>query len=174
MNNGIFLAKSVTKKLDHNKSLICPLDDIVNEKIFRSWTNDIGVRILQYSELSAVYRRWNQNKKLSDDLYIALTHNKDEMLDSLRLFIELGIDSSSLKTDGLSMEHRLFAYMLKMTENESLFKLPQLPNLPEIISLFKKQAEDEKAEKEPMRRAVHRSAKENPTNRGNRYSHSPV
>ena len=103
------------------ESLICPLDDIVNEKIFRTWTNDIGVRILQYSELSAVYRRWNQKKKLSDDLYIALTHNKDEMLDSLRLFIELGIDSSSLKTDGLSMEHRLFAYMLKMTENESLF-----------------------------------------------------
>lgn len=133
------------------ESLICPLDDIVNEKIFRTWTNDIGVRILQYSELSAVYRRWNQKKKLSDDLYIALTHNKDEMLDSLRLFIELGIDSSSLKTDGLSMEHRLFAYMLKMTENESLFKLPQLPNLPEIISLFKKQVEDEKAEKETIR-----------------------
>ena len=133
------------------ESLICPLDNIVNEKIFRTWTNDIGVRILQYSELSAVYRRWNQNKKLSDDLYIALTHNKDEMLDSLRLFIELGIDSSSLKTDGMSMEHRLFAYMLKMTENESLFKLPQMPNLPEIIALFKKQAEDEKAEKETIR-----------------------
>lgn len=133
------------------ESLISPLDDIVNEKIFRSWTNDIGVRILQYSELSAVYRSWNQNKKLSDDLYIALTHNKDEMLDSLRLFIELGIDSSSLKTDGLSMEHRLFAYMLKMTENESLFKLPEMPNLSEIISLFKKQAEDEKTEKEKIR-----------------------
>ncbi len=133
------------------ESLICPLDDIVNEKIFRTWTNDIGVRILQYSELSAVYRRWNQNKKLSDDLYIALTHNKDEMLDSLRLFIELGIDSSSLKTDGLSMEHRLFAYMLKMTENESLFKLPKMPSLSEIISLFKKQAEDEKTKKETIR-----------------------
>ena len=136
---------------DDIESLICPLDDIVNEKIFRSWTNDIGVRILQYSELSAVYRKWNQNKKLSDDLYIALTHNKDEMLDSLRLFIELGIDSSSLKTDGLSMEHRLFAYMLKMTENESLFKLPKMPSLSEIISLFKKQAEDEKTEKETIR-----------------------
>ncbi|QUI95909.1 hypothetical protein J5A74_00605 [Lachnospiraceae bacterium oral taxon 096] len=133
------------------ESLICPIDDIVNEKIFRTWTNDIGVRILQYSELSAVYRRWNQNKKLSDDLYIALTHNKDEMLDSLRLFIELGIDSSSLKTDGLSMEHRLFAYMLKITENERLFKLPKMPNLPEIISMLKKQAEDEKVEKETIR-----------------------
>ena len=136
---------------DDIESLICPLDDIVNEKIFRTWTKDIGVRILQYSELSAVYRRWNQNKKLSDDLYIALSHNKDEMLDSLRLFIELGIDSSSLKTEGLSMEHRLFAYMLKMTENESLFKLPKMPNLQEIIALFKKQAEDEKTEKETIR-----------------------
>lgn len=136
---------------DDIESLICPLDDIVNEKIFRTWTKDIGVRILQYSKLSAVYRRWNQNKKLSDDLYIALSHNKDEMLDSLRLFIELGIDSSSLKTEGLSMEHRLFAYMLKMTENERLFKLPEMPDLQEIISLFKKQAEDEKTEKETIR-----------------------
>lgn len=133
------------------ESLICPLDDIVNEKIFRTWTKDIGVRILQYSELSAVYRRWNQNKELSDDLYIALSHNKDEMLDSLRLFIELGIDSSSLKTEGLSMEHRLFAYMLKKTENENLFKLPKMPNLQELISFFKKQAEDEKTKKEEIR-----------------------
>ncbi len=133
------------------ESLICPLDAIVNEKIFRTWTKDIGVRILQYSELSAVYRRWNQNKKLSDDLYIALSHNKDEMLDSLRLFIELGINSESLKTEGLSMEHRLFAYMLKMIENESLFKLPQMSNLKDIITLFKKQAEDEKTEKEKIR-----------------------
>lgn len=133
------------------EALICPLDDIVNEKIFREWANDIGVRIQQYSELSALYRKWNQSKKLSDDHYIALSHNKDEMLDSLRLFIELGIDSSSLKTEGLSMEHRLFAYMLELTENQNLFKLPKLPALPEIIALFKKQAEDEKTEKETIR-----------------------
>lgn len=130
------------------ESLICPLDDIVNKKIFKAWTKDIGVRILQYSELSAVYRRWIQRKKLSDDLYIALSHNKDEMLDSLRLFIELGINSDSLKTEGLSMEHRLFAYMLKMIENESLFKLPQMPDLKDIVTLFKEQAEYEKSEKE--------------------------
>lgn len=136
---------------DDIESLICPLDDIVNEKIFRTWTKDISVRILQYSELSEEYRKWNQNKKLSDDLFIALSHNKDKMLDSLRLFIELGIDSSSLMTEGLSMEHRLFAYLLKMTEHKSLFKLPQMPNLNEIIGLFKKQAEDEKTEKEKIR-----------------------
>lgn len=136
---------------DDIESLICPLDDIVNEKIFRTWTKDIGVHILQHSKLSAVYRKWNQNKKLSNDLFVALSHNKDEMLNSLRLFIELGIDSSALKTDGLSMEHRLFAYLLKMIENESLFKLPQMPDLNEIIGLFKKQAEGEKAEKETIR-----------------------
>lgn len=136
---------------DDIESLLCPLDNIVNEKIFRTWTKDIGTRILQYSELSAVYRKWNQNKKLSDDLFVALSHNKDKMLDSLRLFIELGIESSALKTERLSMEHRLFVYLLKMIENESLFKLPKMPNLNEVISLFKKQAEDEKAEKKNIR-----------------------
>lgn len=136
---------------DEIVSLICPIDDIVNEKIFRSWTNDISVRILQYSELSAIYRKWNQKKQLSDNLYISLSHNKDEMLDSLRLFVELGIDSSSINATGLSMEHRLFAYLLKMLEHESLFKLPPMPSLSEIIKLFNKQAEDEKEEKKKIR-----------------------
>ena len=144
--NGI-----VSVMRDEIVSLICPLDDIVNEKIFKSWAKDISVRILQYSELSALYRKWNQQNELSDDLFIALSHNKDEMLDSLRLFVELGIESSSLNVSGLSMEHRLFAYLLKILENESLFKLPKMPTLGEIISLFKKQAEDEKKEKENIR-----------------------
>lgn len=137
---------------DDIEALTCPLDDIVNEKIFSTWTKDIGARILQYSRLSAVYRKWNESKQMSDDLFTSLSHNKDEMLDSLRLFIELGIDASSLKTSGLSMEHRLFVYLLKMTENDPLFKLPQMPNLDGIIRLFKTQAEDEKKEKENLRK----------------------
>lgn len=132
-------------------SLICPLDDIVNEKVFGRWTKDISTRILQYSELSAIYHKWNQQEKFSDDFIMALSHNKDEMLDSLRLFVELGIKSSSLKTSGLSMEHRIFVYLLKMLENEALFKLPAMPSKGEIVGLFKKQAEDEKAEKEAIR-----------------------
>ena len=136
---------------DDIESLTCPLDDIVNEKIFSAWTKDIGARILQYSRLSAVYRKWNESKQMSDDLFIALSHNKDEMLDSLRLFIELGINASSLKTSGLSMEHKLFVYLLKMTEDDPLFKLPQMPDLDGIIRLFKTQAEDEKKEKQKLR-----------------------
>ena len=136
---------------DSIETLICPIDDIVNEKIFNTWTRDVSVRILQYSKISSLYRKWNQGKQLSDDLFVSLSHNKDEMLDSIRLFIELGIESSTLKTDGLNMEHRLFAYLLKLAEKDSLFKLPQMPDMNGIIDLFKKQAEDEKTEKETIR-----------------------
>ena len=41
---------------DDISALMCPLDDIVNDKIFNKWANDISLRIQQYSHLSEVYR----------------------------------------------------------------------------------------------------------------------
>ena len=133
---------------DEITSLICPIDAIVSEKIFRSWTKDIGLKILQYSELSKIYRELNKQKYLSDTQLIGLLHNSDGMLDAIRLFVELGIESSSLNAKGLSLEHRLFAYLLKNLESNQLFTLPEMPSLDEISTLLTEQAEQEREEKE--------------------------
>lgn len=133
---------------DELVSLICPIDSIVNEKIFRSWTKNIGLKILQYSELCKIYRELNRNKYLSGTQLIGLLHNSDGMLDAIRLFIELGIESSSLNAKGLSLEHRLFAYLLKNLESTKLFQLPEMPSLDEISMLLTEQAEQEREEKE--------------------------
>ena len=133
---------------DEITSLICPIDAIVSEKIFRSWTKDIGLKILQYSDLSKIYRELNKQKYLSDTQLIGLLHNSDGMLDAIRLFIELGIESSSLNAKGLSLEHRLFAYLLKNLESTKLFQLPEMPSLDEISMLLTEQAEQEREEKE--------------------------
>lgn len=128
-------------------SLICPIDDIVNDRIFRNWTKDISLRIRQYSAITRRYRAWNKIGKLSENYLSALLHNSDEMLDSLRLFIELGIKEASLSTDGMSYEHRMFAYLLKKLENCKLFTLPKMPEPYELHAILTAQAQKEKEEK---------------------------
>lgn len=129
-------------------SLICPIDDIVNDRIFRNWTKDISLRIRQYSAITRRYRAWNKIDKLTDNYLSALLHNSDDMLDSLRLFIELGIKGDSLSTDGMSYEHRMFACLLKKLENSELFTLPKMPEPYELHAILSAQAQKEKEEKE--------------------------
>lgn len=132
---------------DDISALMCPLDDIVNEKIFKQWANDIGLRIQQYSALTEVYKNWNVKNGLDTNYYSALTHNKDSMLDALRLFIELDIDPTVLDARQLNMEHRMFVYMLKLLGKEKTFSLPKMPSRDELKVLFNQQAQQEKDEK---------------------------
>ena len=131
-------------------ALTCPLDDIVKNRIFSNWENNIGIRIQQYGMLSELYRRWKKKNRLSDIYYSALSHNKDSMLDALRLFIELGIEAKALDASRLNMEHRMFVYMLKLLERHPLFALPTMPSRTELIRIFNDQAEFEKQEKERL------------------------
>ena len=138
------------------QTLICPFDSIVNDRIFADWTNNIGRRIQQYSELGKQYKDLHEGKiigwNIGDTRYEAINHNKNSMLDSLRLFIELGINADALDTSRLNMEHRLFVYLLGLAEESDLFALPKLPDKSGIIECFRKQAEFEKKEKLDLRR----------------------
>lgn len=125
---------------DDISALMCPLDDIVNEKIFKQWVNDIGLRIQQYSALTEVYNTWNVKNGLNANYYSALTHNKDSMLDALRLFIELDIVPTVLDAKQLNIEHRMFLYMLKLFSKEKIFSLPQMPSRDELKVLLNQQA----------------------------------
>ena len=137
---------------DDISALMCPLDDIVNEKIFKQWANGIGLRIQQYSALTEVYKTWNVKNGLYFNYYSALSHNKDSMLDALRLFIELDIDPTVLDARQLNMEHRMFVYMLKLLGKEKTFSLPKMPSRDELKVLLNQQAQQEKNEKERLHR----------------------
>ena len=135
------------------QTLFCPLDSIVNDRIFANWTNDISKRIQQYSELGKIYKNLHDkssNNKFGDARYEAFTHNKNSMLEALRLFIELGISSKSLNTQNLNVEHKLFAYLLRLAEQNSLFALPKMPDKENVKKHFLEQAEWEKTEKERL------------------------
>lgn len=132
---------------DDISALMCPIDDIINDKIFKQWANDIGLRIQQYCALTEVYKKWNVKNGLDTNYYSALTHNKDSMLDALRLFIELDIDPTVLDARQLNMEHRMFVYMLKLLGKEKIFSLPKMPSRDELKVLLNQQAQQEKDEK---------------------------
>lgn len=131
-------------------ALMCPLDDIVNDRIFNKWANDISLRIQQYSHLSEIYRNWNVKNGLQTNYYTALCHNKDQMLDSLRLFIELDIDPYVLDVQHLNMEHRIFVYLLKLLKKNINFMLPKMPTIAELKQILNQQAAQEKLEKEKI------------------------
>lgn len=150
------LARALTRVLPEEEiqTLICPFDSIVNDRIFADWTNNISRRIQQYSELGKQFKTLHEHKievaglDVGDARYDAISHNKNSMLDSIRLFIELGISADTLDTRRLNMEHRLFVYLLGLTEGKELFALPHLPNKAEIIKCFYDQAKKELGEKE--------------------------
>lgn len=131
-------------------SLMCPLDDIVKDRIFKSWSNDIGLRIQQYSSISDVYRDWYKNYNLGENYYSSLSHNEDSMLDAIRLFIELDIDPKVPDVSQLNMEHKIFVHMLKLMNKNELFKLPSLPDLTELKRILNEQAQFEKNEKKKL------------------------
>ncbi len=136
------------------QTLICPIDSIVNDHLFNDWTNNISRRIQQYSEIGKQYRYLHDENvegwNIDDVKYEALNHNRNSMLDAVRLFIELGIDADSLDVSRLNIEHRLFVYLLKLAEKNDLFRLPKLPNKNGIIECFQKQALFEKEDKERL------------------------
>lgn len=132
------------------QALFCPLDAIVNDRIYADWSQNISRRIQQYSEIGRIYSKWHKQspEKFGDERYEAFEHNKNSMLDSIRLFRELGIRSNSLDAKNLNIEHKTFVYLLKVAEGSPLFALPQSPDWKQIKNIFEEQAVAEKKAKQ--------------------------
>lgn len=133
------------------EGLICPIDDIVDKRVFWDWSKNIRRKIKQSNRISSFYRQWHdlsdKRNALGDKQFEALIHNKGQMLDSVRLFIELGISSDSIDVSELNKEQKIFHFLLSKFEKETLFTLPLMPSLPELKNILIKQAENELKEK---------------------------
>lgn len=117
---------------DKIKGLICPLDDFVqHEDVYKSWTDNISLRVQQYSYLSTIFNdlsgRKIGNTTIDESFVLALMQNQKHFLDALRLFIELGISAQSIdKTKG-NTEQYLFVDVLRHVQNKDIFKFPSTP-----------------------------------------------
>ena len=99
---------------DKIQGLICPLDTLVeHEDVYMRWTDNISLRVQQYSVLSSAFKYFLDHQNIDHPFYMALTHNQNHFLEALRLFIELDIHYSAIDASKGNTEQRLFCYMLK-------------------------------------------------------------
>ena len=132
---------------DNIKGLICPLDELVqHEEVYMRWTDNISLRVQQYSAFSATFKQLLEKRRISKPFYMALEQNQNHFLEAVRLFIELDIPASAIDGNMGNTEQKLFVYMLKMAQKSSLFSFPETPSrekLKEIVvALAKKEVEE--------------------------------
>lgn len=132
---------------DSIKGLMCPLDELVtHEEVYRQWTDNISLRIQQYSAFSSAFKQLLEKRRISKAFHMALEHNQNHFLEAVRLFIELDINASAIDGSKGNTEQRLFVHMLKKAQESSLFRFPQTPSrekLKEIVvALAKKEVEE--------------------------------
>ncbi len=147
---------------DNIKGLISPLDELVHhEKVYKQWTDNISLRVQQYSALSQTFKQLLDKKKISKSFHMALSQNQTHFLEALRLFVELDIPASAIDQTKGNTEQKLFVYMLKRIQSTSLFSFPQTPTIDTIkevmISLANKEVDDcrgPEREKKRCERAV--------------------
>lgn len=132
---------------DKIEGLICPLDELVeHEDVYKKWTDNISLRVQQYSAFSAAFKKLLEKRKISKPFYMALEQNQNHFLEAIRLFIELDISASAIDGSKGNTEQKLFVYMLRQAQQSSLFRFPKTPSrekLKEIIvALASKEVDD--------------------------------
>lgn len=146
---------------DKIQGLLCPLDDFVkHEMVYQSWTGNVGLRIKQFSELSAVFQNLRDTKVIDEKYHKALQQNQNHFLDAMRLFIELGIPGSALDESKGNREQRLFVNLLRRAPKSERFRFPDL-NVEDnatqyihnvLVDLARKEVKDCRGPAENLRR----------------------
>ena len=113
---------------DSIKGLICPLDTLIeHEKVYKQWTDNINLRVQQYSALTTAFKHLRDKGKIDEQFYRALTQNQNHFLEAIRLFIELDIPASSIDGTKGNLEQQLFVRILSRAQKSGLFMFPKTP-----------------------------------------------
>lgn len=132
---------------DNIKGLICPLDELVeHEDVYMQWTDNISLRVEQYSAFSAAFKQLLEKHRISKPFHMALEQNQNHFLEAVRLFIELDISASAIDGSKGNTEQKLFVHMLKKAQEHPRFRFPETPSrekLKEIVvALAKKEVKE--------------------------------
>ncbi len=139
------------------EGLICPLDSLVShEKVFKSWTDNISLRLQQYSALTVFFNEKFDQKVIDKAFFDALKQNQNQFLDAIRLFLELGISACALEIQKGNKEQRLFVMLLKeiQTSDIEVFKFPTNPGYALLHEIFVDLAKNELKEYKNKRDAT--------------------
>ncbi|MDD4510044.1 MAG: hypothetical protein PHY23_03925 [Oscillospiraceae bacterium] len=123
------------------------MDELVeHEKVYMQWTDNISLRVQQYSALSSAFKQLLEKRKISKSFHMALTQNQNHFLEAIRLFVELDIKASVIDGSKGNTEQKLFVYILKQAQKSSLFSFPDTPSREQlkeiVVSLAKKEVDE--------------------------------
>lgn len=117
--------------------LICSLDDLVgHQDVYQSWTDNISLRVQQYSALSSAFRQLLEKNRISKRFHMALEQNQTHFLEAVRLFVELDINASAIDGQQGNAEQKLFVHMLKKAQESALFRFPPTPSREKWKEIF--------------------------------------
>lgn len=90
-------------------SFFWAMDDLTNI-VYRDWCQNIERQIAQHASVSKVLRSMRKNEDPVErvELFEAIEHNKSDLIQALRLFSELDIDSCSLHETKANPEQKIF------------------------------------------------------------------
>ena len=146
---------------DEIKGLICAFDDFIkHDGIYKSWTDNISLRVQQYSRLTTIYshllNRQIGTVTIDNQFILALMQNQKHFLEALRLFIELNIPAQSIDGTKGNTEQQLFVEVLKEIQDNGIFKFPDTPNLSRVKEVLVSLAKNEVKECRGPEREVKR------------------
>ena len=122
---------------DDIHGLICPLDNLVrHEEMYKSWTDNISLRIQQYSALTALFNKKSHSGEIDTLFRQSLSQNQTQFLDAIRLFIELDIEPSVIDKSKGNKEQRLFVDVLEEVKSNSLFTFPKSPTKDQLKNIL--------------------------------------
>lgn len=129
---------------DNIKGLICPLNELVqHEEVYKQWTDNISLRVQQYSAFSSAFKQLLEKRRISKSFYMALEQNQTHFLEAVRLFVELDISASAIDGNKGNTEQKLFVHMLKKAQESPLFHFPQTPSREKLKDVIVALAEKE-------------------------------
>lgn len=142
---------------DQIQGLICPLDNLVSfppegweseHTVYKGWSENIGLRIQQYSQLTAIFTRELEAGHIDEKFFHALECNQTHFLDAIRLCVELDLPLEALDSANGNKEQRLFVQVLKEARGSRLFRFPKTPQPAELEAIINELAENELREYE--------------------------
>ena len=122
------LARGIKEVLgDKIANVVVPIEKVIErEEIYNNWTNNIALKLAQYGWLSEKFHEKASNNNWNEKLLGALNKNKGSFLESLRLFIELGVKASSFRkfddkgSNLVSIEQELFIDLLTEIQGQNI------------------------------------------------------
>lgn len=116
------------------RALICPIDNLVKHA-YSDWFGNVHRELRQYGALTEMFSTSLRNREIDHNTYNSFRHSKRDVLQAIRLFVELGINPSKLVNSHIPTEQRYFIELLQLANAGPAAEAFTLVELNDLNSL---------------------------------------